>query len=154
MARFWPHRYVRLRRWLVLLAALAVGAGAVPLVAPPAAATASSKADRAINWMLARRGTTAYQGRCERAVENAFGTSGRYPTARANWTARVRFGQARTPAAAAPRGALVFYSTSRRGHVAISLGGGKVVSTSVHGRIGVAPIAYFQHPLGWARAPW
>lgn len=154
MAGFWLHRYARLRLWLVLLATLVVGAATVVLVAPPATATASGRADRAITWMLARRGTTAYEGRCERAVENAFGTSGRHPTAWANWTARVRLGQARTPAAAAPRGALVFYRTSRRGHVAISLGGGKVVSTSVHGRIGVVSLSYFQHPLGWAHAPW
>ena len=56
-----------------------------------------------------------------------------------------------------PRGALVFYKPDifgTDGHVAISLGDGYVIATSVDHRIGIAPIDSFQHPLGWAREPW
>jgi hypothetical protein len=106
--------------------------------------------ERAIQWFYNRIGNTGFEGRCELAVENAFGTSGRYATARANWNARSR----QFPYSAAPRGTLVFYNTSASGHVAISLGNGKVASTSAGGRIGIVPINYFQNPLGWARAPW
>ncbi len=47
----------------------------------------ASKSEAAISWFYDRLGATAYEGRCELAVENAFGTSGQYATARANWNA-------------------------------------------------------------------
>lgn len=106
--------------------------------------------ERAIQWFYNHIGNTGYEGKCELAVENSFGTNGRYPTARANWNAR---GQ-NFPYTSAPRGALVFYNTSAAGHVAVSLGNGRVISTSAGGRIGIEPISYFQNPLGWAWAPW
>ncbi|MFP5023527.1 NlpC/P60 family protein [Pseudonocardia phyllosphaerae] len=108
------------------------------------------RAEAAISWFQQRMGSTVYEGLCEKAVENAYGVSGKYPTARANWNSRDR----RTPYSAAPRGALVFYNTSSAGHVAISLGDGRVISTSAGGRIGIVPIGYFQNPLGWAPSPW
>ncbi len=148
MPRFWP----RLRLWVALLAVLTAATGAVFLVPQPT--VANTKGEQAVNWMLARQGSTAYQGLCEQAVENAFGTSGRYPSARVNWNTRVNAGHARTPALAAPRGALVFYDTGPNGHVAISLGDGSVASTSTQGEIGVVPISYFRNPLGWAYASW
>lgn len=111
---------------------------------------ASAKAESAISWFNQRTGSTAYEHQCERAVENAFGTSGRYPNAISNWNARAKH----YPYSAAPRGALVFYNTSGNGHVAVSLGDGRVISTSAGGRIGIVPISYFQNPLGWADAPW
>lgn len=106
--------------------------------------------ERAIDWFRGRAGATNYEGRCELAVENAFGRSGQYATARANWNARPqKFG-----GLDAPRGALVFYSTSSAGHVALSLGNGRILSSSVGGRIGETRINYFQNPLGWAYSPW
>jgi hypothetical protein len=106
--------------------------------------------ERAIQWFYDHMGWTSYEGKCELAVENAFGTSGRYATARANWNARTH----NYPYTRAPRGSLVFYNTSSAGHVAISLGNGKVASTSAGGRIGTPSISYFQNPLGWSWAPW
>jgi hypothetical protein len=106
--------------------------------------------ERAVQWFYDHMGSGHREGQCELAVEEAFGTRGRYATARANWIAR----QQQFPYGAAPRGGLVFYSTSSAGHVAVSLGNGQVVSTSVGGRIGIASIGHFQNPLGWARAPW
>jgi hypothetical protein len=106
--------------------------------------------ERAIQWFSDNNGRTTHEGKCELAVENAFGTSGRYATARANWSARAQ----QQPYTSAPRGSLVFYHTSAAGHVAISLGNGKVYSTSAGGRIGIVGISSFQNPLGWAYAPW
>lgn len=112
----------------------------------------ASRSEAAISWFYARLGSAAYEGKCELAVENAFGTSGQYSTARANWTARSQ----QQPHTTAPRGALVFYNTSAAGHVTISLGNGQVISSSASGRrIGISPITgWFQNPLGWAWAPW
>ena len=39
------------------------------------------EAEAAIAWFEARIGSTAFEGRCETAVENAFGTTSMYPTA-------------------------------------------------------------------------
>ncbi len=109
-----------------------------------------SSSERAIQWFYNRQGWTSYEGKCELAVENAFGTSGQYLTAKANWNARTKY----YPYSSAPRGTLVFYNTSVNGHVGISLGNGQVISTSAGGKIGIVPISYFQNPLGWAYSPW
>jgi NlpC/P60 family len=111
--------------------------------------------ERAIQWFYNRIGATNYEGQCERAVENAFGTGSVYASALANWGARAK----QTPYTNAPRGSLVFFKTSEHGHVAISLGGGRVITTSAVGRkIGVVGISFFIAPakpaLGWAYAPW
>ena len=87
------------------------------------------KIEAAIAWFTARVGQHVYTGQCEYAVELAFGLQQGYPTARANWLAQpVKHLDWQN----APRGALVFYSTSADGHVAISLGDGRVASTSVN----------------------
>jgi hypothetical protein len=125
--------------------------GKQPTGTPRKCALVSAKASAAIAWFQARMDSSAYEGRCETAVENAFGTSEVYPTARANWNARP---DKHLDWQNAPRGALVYYDTSASGHVAISLGGGYVVSTSINHRIGVAPVGLLQNPLGWAAAPW
>jgi cell wall-associated NlpC family hydrolase len=54
----------------------------------------------------------------------------------------------------APRGALVFYSTSAAGHVALSLGDGTVLSSSANGHIGRVSANFFQNPLGWKNVPF
>lgn len=110
----------------------------------------NNTSERAIQWFYNRIGSRAYEGLCEKAVENSFGRDKVYPSAIANWRARSQ----QQPYTAAPRGTLVFYNTSSNGHVAISLGNGKVISTSAGGKIGIVSISYFQRPLGWARAPW
>lgn len=112
--------------------------------------SSSSRAESAISWYMQRVGQVVYDGNCEKAVENAYGVDLVYTSARANWNSRVQ----RTPYSAAPRGALVFYDTSANAHVAISLGDGRVVSTSVNHKIGIVPIGYFQNPMGWADSPW
>jgi hypothetical protein len=111
-----------------------------------------SDAERAIQWFYNHKGSTAYEGKCELAVENSFGTSGQYATAYADWQHRAQHPNS----AAAPRGTLVFYMTSASGHVAISLGNGTVMSSSAAGhQIGISPITgWFTPLLGWALSPW
>jgi hypothetical protein len=114
-----------------------------------------SSTERAIQWFYNHMGSTAYEGNCELAVENSFGTSGQYYWAIDNWNARPQ-PQKHPNSAAAPRGTLVFYKTSDKGHVTISLGNGTVTSTSAPGhKIGISPITgWFSPLLGWALSPW
>lgn len=108
------------------------------------------KIENAIDRFESRIGTTRYEGYCERAVENAFGTQHHYASAREDWRSQDQHTDWRH----APRGAMVFYDTSANAHVALSLGDGRVVSSSAHGRVGVVPIDHFRRPLGWAYAPY
>jgi cell wall-associated NlpC family hydrolase len=117
--------------------------------------------ERAIQWFYNTRGSNryGYEGNCEKAVENSFGTNLQYLTAYIDWQHRAQHPNS----AAAPRGTLVFYRThwdpatrTYLGHVAISLGNGTVISTSsAQGGIGISPITgYFTPLLGWAPSPW
>jgi len=70
---------------LIATAALATlpltGAALPATAAAPIAATTvapQSRADDAIAWFAARNGSTAYQGYCEKAVENSYGRTGVY----------------------------------------------------------------------------
>jgi hypothetical protein len=109
------------------------------------------KIEAAIAWFASRMGEAVFNGQCELAVEHAYGTDSAYATALTDWQAQpVKHLDWQN----APRGALVFSGTSSSGHVAISLGDGSVVSTSVNGRIGIVPAGYFQNPLGWTESPF
>ncbi|MCD2185906.1 hypothetical protein [Actinomycetospora soli] len=108
------------------------------------------KVDAAIERFESKIGSTTYENWCERAVENAFGTQGHYASAIQDWESQ----QQHTDWRHAPRGAMVFYDTSSDGHVALSLGDGRVVSSSAHHQVGIVPVDYFQRPLGWAYAPY
>jgi hypothetical protein len=120
--------------------------------AAPPAPPVNPRTEAAIAWYLSRMGSSAWEGRCELTAELAYGTSGRYPTARANWMSGAT---AQHPGVeGAPRGALVFWSTSAAGHVALSLGDGTVLSSSAGGHIGRVPVTYFQNPLGWKQVPF
>jgi hypothetical protein len=120
--------------------------------APPPAPPVDPRTQAAIGWYLARMGSSAWEGRCELTAEQAYGTSGRYMTARDNWNSPAT---AQHPGVlGAPRGALVFWSTSAAGHVALSLGDGTVLSSSAGGHIGRVPATYFQNPLGWKQVPF
>jgi hypothetical protein len=111
----------------------------------------NAKAEAAIAWYMSRLGQHTYEGQCELAAENAFGTESVYATASTDWNAQpLKHADWQN----APRGALVYWGTSAAGHVAISLGAGRVVSTSVNGTIGIVPTGYFQNPLGWADSPF
>ena len=111
-----------------------------------------SDTERAIQWFYNHMGSAAYEGQCELAVENSFGTSNQYATAYSDWQHRAQHPNS----TAAPRGTLVFYKTSASGHVTISLGNGTVISTSAAGhKIGISSITgWFSPLLGWAPSPW
>jgi uncharacterized protein YraI len=127
-----------------------VYSGSDGMVAPPCGA--NSRADQAINWYQAKFGDTSYHMRCETAVENAYGTSGRYTSALANWNTAVSQGRAHRGDLQAPRGALVFWDiTEPYGHVGISRGDGTFVATDVNGTaIGAASLPHYSNYLGWA----
>ncbi|NIK57497.1 CHAP domain-containing protein [Kribbella shirazensis] len=134
----------------------AIAATAAPAPAPTTTATSTSlgpqsRADDAIAWFAARNGSTAYQGYCEKAVENAYGKTGVYASAIANWNAAVRRGAAHRGDLNPPKGALVFWNISQYGHVGLATGDGYFWATSVNGRIGKAKLPYFSNYLGWAQ---
>ena len=143
-----------------LLTVLALGTAALPATAAPAPTTApitstvvgpQSRADDAIAWFAARNGSTAYQGYCEKAVENAYGRTGIYASAIANWNDAVRRGAAHRGDLNPPKGALVFWNISAYGHVGVATGDGNFWATSVNSRIGKARLPYFSNYLGWAQ---
>ena len=113
-------------------------------------ARSAAKVETAIDRFQAMSGSTSLENMCELAVEKAYGTSGRYSSALVDW----QTGPQHRDWQNAPRGALVFYDTSSDGHVAVSLGDGRVISTSAHGQVGIVPIGYFSSPLGWKPSPF
>ncbi len=80
----------------------------------------------AVEYALSRK--TCQPNSCEKMVTLAYGYQGGYPTAKAHAQAmRLQGGEP-------PKGALVFWATRNpAGHVALSVGGGYVVSTDFDG---------------------
>lgn len=125
----------------------------------------SSRESRAVDWARTQIGQTTYGGHiwsgwCELFVESAYGTSGRYASAMANYTARKNAGQISTDGNP-PAGALVFYSWGGYGHVGISVGGGQVISTQGDGSVALAVKQHGLTDLGlpylgwaWAESSW
>jgi hypothetical protein len=107
------------------------------------------RTNQAIGWFEARNGSTAYEWRCQAAVDDAYG-SHRYPTALDNWQDASRRGTAHPGDLNPPRGALVFWNISQWGHVGIARGDGTFVSTNVNNHIGAASLPHFNNYLGWA----
>jgi hypothetical protein len=142
-----------------LVGGTALAGAALPASAAPAPATNTAtisaspqaRSDTAIAWFSARNGSTAYQGYCEKAVENAYGRTGIYASAIANWNDAVRRGVAHRGDLNPPKGALVFWNISQYGHVGLAVGDGTFWATSVNGRIGKARLPYFSNYLGWAQ---
>lgn len=109
----------------------------------------------AYDEQMARNKTRIPVGACLHYVAVAYGwTDGSgIRTARMAWNATPamykHYGAADTP----PRGALVFWNTRKYGHVAISLGGGKIASTDApSGHIGIVDISRIDEwgpRLGW-----
>jgi hypothetical protein len=146
---------------------VAIGAAALALVVPFAstanATTASTEVgtlaagdgtiNGAIQWMQNHAGNTGYEGLCEKAVENAYGTTGVWASAKAHWQGAINAGKAHPGNTNAPRGAFVYWNTSQFGHVGISDGNGGFYSSSINGHIGHASSkSYFVNYLGWSNA--
>lgn len=133
--------------------------------APAGNPTASPAAERAISWMRARLGSRALDGQCLAAVYQAYLAGGRDITAGLPWAASHGSAYSYWTVARnkhvgdrnAPRGALVFFRSgggAAPGHVAISLGGGQMITT-YDGRtpgIHIMPVSGYDPSryLGWA----
>jgi uncharacterized protein YraI len=111
-----------------------------------------SREQEALNWLNAHAGSTAYNGLCELMVENAYGTSGQYPSALADYTAQKNAGLIHTDTNP-PAGALVFYSGSdpSLGHVEISNGDGRYWTSD--GTIHLVSFTWGGTYYGWSYAP-
>lgn len=105
----------------------------------------------AIDWFAANAGATSHEGLCEMAVENAYGTTGVWPSAISHWNGAVAAGKAHTDGSLPPKGAFVYWNISQYGHVGIADGNGGFYSTSVGGAIGHASsVHHFANYLGWS----
>jgi uncharacterized protein YraI len=104
----------------------------------------------AISWEFARLGSTAYENQCMHFQAEAYGWSySGFPTAEYGGDWMVNHGYMHT-SGIPPRGALVWYhNTAGTGHVVVSLGEGKIIGTSVNGRVGVASYLYRSYYRGW-----
>lgn len=119
---------------------------------------------QAAQWALSqvRKGVSGWQGLCEKFARSSYGLPGQYHDAAAHWKDAVRKGRAHrgsTP----PVGALVYWTGGSKGygHAAVSIGGGKIVSTDIKrkGKADVVSIAYLNRAWGnlkyegWADPP-
>ncbi len=137
----------------------ATTAAAVPAVTPTAieditpAGAGDGTINGAIQWMQNHAGNSGWEGLCEKAVENAYGTTGVWASAIAHWQGAKNAGKAHPGDWNAPRGAFVYWNTSQFGHVGISDGNGGFYSSSVGGAIGHGGNKnYFVNYLGWSNA--
>lgn len=103
----------------------------------------------AVQWYKNHVGSTSWQGLCEKAAENAYGTSGVWPSAIAHWKGAPQHPGGKNP----PKGAFVYWNISGDGHVGISDGSGGAYATSVNGAIGhIKDLNYYNNYLGWTPA--
>ncbi len=107
--------------------------------------------DAAISWEFARLGSTADEGWCMRFQAQAYGWSySGFSTAEVGGDWMVNHGYMHT-SGIPPRGALVWYHNSAgTGHIVVSLGEGKIIGTSVGGKVGVAGYQYRTGYRGWS----
>ena len=113
---------------------------------------------QAVTWAKERVGKSGYAGLCEMFVRTCYGFGAKYPTAVAAYRASARAG-AIHKSYNAPAGVPVFWTLVGvpAGHVALSIGGGRAVSTSDEAgrsRLCIIRIARYQSRwstyLGWA----
>lgn len=122
----------------------------------PSAGT--DRASKAVTWANSMLGSRAYNGWCQRFVENAYGTAGRFRSALAAFNALKASGRMRYTTKI-PAGALVFSRNKwdgGNGHVMLARGNGTFVNPLSTVRITRSPAggsgsAY--RFLGWSYAP-
>ncbi|MCP3802501.1 NlpC/P60 family protein [Allokutzneria sp. A3M-2-11 16] len=139
------------------LALASVGAATPVAMAAPAApadevsvAAAHPGRAKAVSWARSMVGKSQYHHYCELFVELAYGTSGRYASAKAHYNAAKAAG--RLKSGSAPAGTLVFmFMSSTYGHVVVSLGNGTAVSTGQ--KSSKIEILSTASNAGWADAP-
>ncbi|GIF15413.1 peptidase inhibitor family I36 protein [Actinoplanes teichomyceticus] len=113
---------------------------------------ADPRASEAIAFAKARLGHTDWNNECELFVERAFGTSGRFATARAHYDWQKANGRIHTGSVPPAGSAVFFTSTTSAGHVMLSIGGNSAISTGPT----VYQTSTFRDRsdyLGWAYVP-
>jgi hypothetical protein len=108
--------------------------------------------DAAISWAFSHHGSRTFEGLCARFTGLAFGwgNSG-WHTAEEGGDYMENQGLLHRTGIP-PRGALVWYhNRDGKGHVVVSLGEGKVIGTSVNGKVGVAGYKYHSQYRGWSQ---
>lgn len=108
-------------------------------------------ADEAVAWAMSQVGTVRDVGHCLRFVDLAYGRPSGPPSAYLVWTQSPA--ELHHSSGTPPRGAVVVWSSAiggGHGHIAISLGDGRMVSTT-DGAVSVLPIAGFSDSayFGW-----
>jgi hypothetical protein len=104
----------------------------------------------AVQWFQSHNGSTGWQGLCEKAVENAYGTTGVWASANAHWYGAPQHPGNYSP----PLGAFVYWDVGSYGHVGISDGAGGFYASSVNGAIGHVTKSgggydYYRNVAGW-----
>jgi phage-related protein len=108
------------------------GTGGVGGGPPVIGGDLAAKGENAIAWALNKLGSQDWNWLCQRFVEMAFGTSGKYPSA---WSAAqaLMTNRGGNP----PRNSLVFFrpdsTNANFGHVGISLGDNRFISATANG---------------------
>lgn len=164
-------RPTQLRRAAALvLAALGLTLGAALVAAAPANAAATCSAAglgdphtcaQAVTWAKNHETTTYhsdYYGRCDHVMALAYGWSASgSTTAHVHWT-QIPATYKHAGVTTVPAGGLAFFSggSSGAGHVMISIGGGKFVSTDIGGKgtLTVTTIATIKSKWGEAYSGW
>ena len=107
----------------------------------------------AIQWYKNHAGSTSWEHFCEKAAENAYGTTGVWPSAISHWNGAIAAGKAHKGDRNPPKGAFVYWNTSEFGHVGIADGSGGFYSSSINGAIGHgSSLSHFVNYLGWSTA--
>jgi cell wall-associated NlpC family hydrolase len=127
-----------------------VVAGNVDAMLPPGYRNPRSS-EAAVTWALGQVGVARDSGHCLRFVDLAYGRGSGPPSAHLVWT--LGPAQLRHPSGTPPRGAVVVWSSAiggGHGHIAISLGDGRMVSTT-DSEVAVLPIRGYADSayLGW-----
>ena len=110
----------------------------------------------AVSWARSQQRLTRWAWRCERFVEEAYGTRGKFDTA---GQAVAKLALHRGPVTEAPPGSLVYFGANQAnrgfGHVGLSLGQGRIISALA--RVTVTDVAHSRYwstlYRGWADAP-
>lgn len=120
-------------------------------------ATAKRTGSKAIAWAKDQVADPErdYNGLCLQFVRNCYDIDAHYPDATSAW-ANANGRHKTSNANSIPAGVPVWFNTGKHGHIVISLGGGKCISTDIkrHGKADVVNISTITNAwgplLGWA----
>jgi TP901 family phage tail tape measure protein len=116
---------------------------------------ANGVGSRAIQWAQSRIGDSGWYALCQKFVRMALGAGPGFPSAISAWQG-ARYKHGINNPTQVPAGVPVYWSGGQYGHVALSTGGGRIISTDFPntGRIGAGTIAgltsaWHKPLLGW-----